>query len=231
MTSIESLNQYLAAQFEVWGRPEDRRKKIRAGPVIAITREPGCNGAAIAQELTKAFGLVVHDWEIVERIAENAHVSEQVVATLDEKVRSKLEEWLAGLGGDSSLSAHRYRQCLRRILFTIASHGNAVILGRGANFLLPADQRTIGLRLVAPIETRVRNTMQARRLSRETALKHIALTEQEQREWVRKNADADIDDATHYHLVINTALVTTPTLVRIVGEMLKVTLSPPADAG
>ena len=49
------------------------------------------------------------------------------------------------------------------------------------------------------------------------------ITEQEQREWVRKNADADIDDLVHYHLVVSTAVVTTPTIVPLAGEMIKAT--------
>jgi cytidylate kinase len=73
--------------------------------------------------------------------------------------------------------------------------------------------------LVAPLEARARNIMQTLRLTRENALRHIARTEREQRLWVRKNCNADIDDASHYHLVINTASVTAETIVQLVKDI------------
>lgn len=218
MTTINSLEQFLKAELQKWGRRNDKQKNIWVGPVIAITREPGCDGESIARTLAKVFGLVLHDWDIIEQIAKDAHVSTQVVATLDKKVRSELDDWLTGFAGDASLSSYNYIQCLRKVLFTIATHGNAVILGRGANFLLPPEKRTLGLCLVAPLEARVKNIMQGLRLSREDALKHIARTEREQRLWVRKHCHADINDATLYHMVINTALVTTETIVQLVRK-------------
>jgi len=110
--------------------------------------------------------------------------------------------------------------CLRKTLFTIASHGNAVILGRGANFLIPPGKRTVGLCLIAPLEVRVKKIMQTRGLSRESALKHIARTEREHRLWVKKNCHADISDPAHFHMVINTLLVTPETIVRLVKEII-----------
>lgn len=157
----------------------------------------------------------------IHQIAKDTHVREQVVATLGEKLRSELEDWLDGFAGGNSLSTYQYMQSLRKVLFTVATHGNAVIFGRGANFLLPPEKITVGLCLVAPLEARVKNIMQTLCLSRENALKHITRTEREQRLWVRKNCVADIDDASHYHLVINTASVTAETIVQLVKEIVK----------
>ena len=148
-------------------------------------------------------------------------MSERVVSTLDEKVRSELDDWLAGFSLSPFLSSYHYRQCLRRVLLTIAAHGNAVILGRGSNFLLPSEKRTLGLYLVAPLETRVKKIMQELNLSQESALKHIIRTEREQRLWVKKCCGADINDAANYHMVINTMLVTAKTLIQIVKEILR----------
>jgi len=216
MTSIGSLDRFLEVQIEACRRQGEGARK---GPVIAITREPGCEGESIAQTLAKEFGLVLYDWEIVEKIAKDANVSEQVVATLDKKVRSELDEWLASFTGDSILSSYHYMQSLGRVLFTVASNGNAVILGRGANFLLPYEKRTLGLCLIAPLEERVKNIMQTLLLSRENALEHITRTEREQRLWIKKYGHADIKDATRYHMIINTALVTVETIVQLVRQV------------
>lgn len=221
MTTIDSLERFIEVQLQAWGHRDAEQKSTRAGPVIAITREPGCDGESIAQTLAKELGLVLYDWEIVEEIAKDAHASEQVVATLDEKFRSELDDWLVSFAGGPNLSSYQYMQSLRRVLFSIATHGDAVILGRGVNFLLPPEKKTLGLYLVAPLEVRVKNIMQALRLSQENALKHITLTEREQRLWFRKRCHVDINDATHYHMVINTALVTAETIVQLVKEIIR----------
>jgi len=221
MTTIESLEQFRKVELQAWARHDDKQKIIRVRPVIAITRMPGCNGEFIARTLARVFGLVLHDWEIVEQIARDAHVSTQVVATLDKEVRSELDDWLAGFAGSSNLSSYNYIQCLRKVLFTIATHGNAVILGRGANFLLPPEKKTLGLCLVAPLEAKVKNVMQKFRLSREKALSYIVQTEREQCSWVKKHGQADINDAACYHLVINTALVKVATIVQLVKKIIR----------
>ena len=222
MTTIDSLDRFLEVQLAESGCQNGESHTGRVAPVIAISREAGCDGESIAKTLASELDLDLYDWEILEQIASDAQVSGQVVATLAEKFRPRLDEWLAGFPGGSGLSAYHYMQCLRRVLFTVAARGNAVILGRGANFLLPLEKRTLGLFLVAPLEARARTVMEKLGLSRESALRHIAGKDREQRLWVKKVGHVDINEAAQYHLVINTALVTPETIVRIVKEMLAV---------
>jgi cytidylate kinase len=221
MNTIDSVERFLEIQVQEWGRRGEKRKGNRAGPVITISREPGSNGDFIAQTLAKKFGLDLYDWKIVEEIAKDAHVSEQAVATLDEIVASELDDWLTGIGPGPGFSSSQYMQGLRKVLFTVATHGNAVIMGRGANFLLPPEKITLGLRLVAPLDARVKNIMRGLRLSQKGAIKHITDRERERRLWVKKYCRADINDAANYHAVINTALVATETILQIVKEILK----------
>jgi cytidylate kinase len=216
MNSLDSLEGFLKAQFYAWRL----KKKELPRPVITITRQPGCDDESIAQRLANELGLVLYNREIVEEIANNAHVSEQVVSTLDEKDRSGLDEWLAEFKGNRNLSSYRYIECLRKVIFTVAAHGNAVILGRGGNFLLSPDKK-LGLCLVAPLDVRVRNTIEKLGLSEKQAREHIAKMEGEHRLFIRKHFDADIKDTTHYHITINTALVKPEIIVEIVKEIIK----------
>ena len=219
MTTIDSLREFLESQFQEWGRQDAEPKLAQKGAVIAISRAPGCHGEQIAQTLAHTLGLALYDSKLVEAIAQSAHVSARVVASLDEKVRSELDNWLSGFP-TGSFSTDQYLQCLRSCLFAIAAHGNAVIVGRGANFVLPAEKITLGICLVAPLEWRVQNVMQDLQISAEDARKQIVQLEQERRQWVKQIGFADIDDASNYHLVINTARVSTETLVQLVKASL-----------
>jgi len=221
MTTSNSLERFLEVEFQAWGRRDDDQKRMPAGPVITISREPGCDGEHVAHVLAQELGLDLYDRELVEAIAKDAHVSEQVVATLDETVRSELDDWLSGCASVPALTSGKYLHALRRVLFAIAAHGNAVIIGRCANFLLPTERKTLGLCLVAPLEVRTNAVMRQLKGSSAEARTYIARVERERRQLVRKMSHADIDDVANYHLVINTAWVSTETIVRIVKQVLR----------
>ena len=200
---------------------DDEKRRVQAGPVITITRAPGCGGERIARALAEGLGLTLYDGKLVEEIARDAHVSAQVVGTLDEKGRSQLDDWLSGFSGGAALSPDHYIRCLRSTLFAVAAHGSAVIVGRGANFVLPAKSKAFGLCLVAPLDVRVQDVMREFRLTQEAARRQIARTERDRRSLVRKLADADVADATHYHMVINTALVSLESILQIARAIIR----------
>ena len=219
MDSLNFMDGFLKAQIPAW-RLEKEHPKTLVGPVITVSRQTGCGAEKIVQRIAKELGLSLYSWEIVEQIAKDAHVSEQVVATLDEKDQSTLNDWLISFEGDHGLSSYRYWECLRKVVFTIAAHGSAVILGRAGNFLLPPGKR-LGLCLVAPLDVRVRNIIDKLGLSEKQAREHIAKTEQEHELFVRERFLTDIKDAANYHITINTALVKPEAIVGIVKVILK----------
>jgi cytidylate kinase len=211
---IDGMRRLLAVRVEDW-RLREAHPQPRPKPVVAITRQPGCGGDRIAEQLCTELGWHFYSWELVELIAKDAHVSALLISTLDEHLRSELDIWLAGLQGDQNLSSQTYVESLKRVLFAIAAHGSAVIVGRGCNFFLPPEKR-IGLCFVAPLELRITNTMKERGLSEKDAQNHITKVEAEHRGLVKQYFQADMSDPTHYHLVVNTALVELATIVNIV---------------
>lgn len=228
MTTLRNFSQLPASGLRARAWMDAERRHRPAGPLIAVTREPGAGGEELAATLARELGYVLYDRELVEQIARDTRVSEQMVASLDEKVQSQLNDWLADFAGYSGLSSFQYMQSLRRILFAIAARGNAVILGRGGNFLLPPGKRTLGILFVAPLETRIRNIMKSLSLTRLEAREYIVQREHEQQAWVRIRCNADITDVTNYHLVINTAQVKPEVIVGIVREMVRLM---PEDTG
>ncbi len=217
--SLDDLRRMMEARAYEWSHAK-KTPPVRPGPVITISREPGCRDEAIADKLSAELGLHLYGWEIVEQIAKDEHVSVQVVSALEEKGRSELEDWLHELRGTHNLSLDAYFEDLHRIIFAIASHGNALILGRGANFFLPPKKR-IAIILMAPLDVRTRNIMEDHELSEELAWEHIDKLEKEYRRYVKKYFDADIRDSVHYHLAINTAMVSPETIVGIVKEIIR----------
>ena len=74
-----------------------------------------------------------------------------------------------------------------RVLLAVAARGDAVIVGRGAGFLLPAES-TVHVRVIAPFERRVAYFAQSLRLSREEAAAEVRARDERRAEFLEANA-------------------------------------------
>jgi len=179
-------------------------KPSQAGPVIAISRQPGALGDEVAQALGAELGLHVYDREIIQKIAESAQLSERVVAILDEKDRSMLADWLSSLASNAYLSPYGYLEHLTRVVTAIARLGGAVIVGRGSHLIVRPNQ---GLRVlvIAPLEARIETVAARQGIGRHEAGHQIAQEEAEREAFLKRYFHADAGDHTRFDLVVNTA--------------------------
>ena len=219
--SIEELNRLLKVRLQEWQLCENN-KQPRHKPVVTVTREPGCGAEGIVERLCSELDLHLYDWELVEQVAKDTHVSAQLVSTLENNPPSGFADYLAEFYPEHNLTSDEYIASLKRILLAIAVTGNAVIVGRGSNFFLPPDKK-IGLCFVAPLALRIQNVMKELGLAEKEARKHVSKLEAEHRKLVKKYLLTDIRDPSQYHLVINTALIKPDTIVQLVKTMIQKT--------
>jgi cytidylate kinase len=217
--SIEELNRLLKVRLEEW-QLREKDGQPRPKLVVTITQEPGCGGERIAERLCSELDLHLYDWELVEQIAKDEHVSAQLVSALETNPPDEFADFLAELNPEYALTSDRYFASLKRILLAIAVTGNAVIVGRGSNFFLPPDKK-IGLCFVAPLALRIKNVMKEVGLEEKEARRHISKEEAKHRKLVKHYLQADIRDPTEYHLVVNTALVKSDTIVQFVKNLIQ----------
>src|SRR2546423_4809574 len=75
---------------------------------IAVSREPGAQGSAVAREVGRRLQCPVYDREIVEKVAEELHRPASELLKLDERPTFWIEDWLSGLGRQNTVSADTY---------------------------------------------------------------------------------------------------------------------------
>ncbi|MFA6449936.1 MAG: cytidylate kinase-like family protein [bacterium] len=217
--SLSAFAQLAEDRVREW-KNQKGNKKTGGEIVITISREPGSGGDDIAEKLSAELGWDLYNKEIVEKIADNEEVATEVISTLDEKTQSDFTDWLSDFLGDSSISSDAYLKHLRNVIFAVAAHGKAVILGRGANFFIPPERR-ISIRLVAPINARINNIIEKNGLSEKLAKEYIAKKENEQRKYVKKYFNADIENPCLFNAIFNTSLVKPEIIIGTVKEMVK----------
>ena len=199
-----SIEQIIEEQVRRWQIIQTEEKKADERiSVITISREPGSGGNILGERLSQQLQFDLFYQEFVHQMAESAHVSVRLLETLDEKGASVLEEWISSLVDKRHLWPDRYLQHLMKIIGTIGKHGRAVIVGRGANFVLPPEKR-ISLRVISPLETRIRNVPQAFGAAAAEARSRILKTESDRKAFIKKYFNEDIQNPLNYDVIINT---------------------------
>ena len=92
---------------------------------------------------------------------------------------------------------------LKRVVAAVAREGKAVIVGRGAQFLLPRS-RVLAVRITAPIEVRVERIMVGKGMTNRDARQFVLETDQGRCEFVKRFFHHDVDDPRLYDLIIDT---------------------------
>ena len=202
---------------------------------ITISRDEGTLGDEIAQTIARGLGWRVYDKEIVNEIAANSHVREELVRQLDEKSQGlayhiTLESILDmfRMPESSRFGSEDYHESLLKTLATLAAHGDAVLVGRGANFALSWSEHGIHVRIVGSMEVRVQRFSKAYQLDPEVARQRLLAIDAERRAFIRHHFKRDYDDFSFYHAIFNTDHLSVEQVVGSILPLLNLENSNPA---
>ena len=203
-TKSRSIELIIEEQMQRWQLMKSKKVKEKQGvSTITISREPGSGGRVVAKKLAAKLDFKVFHQEVLLEIAKRADVSDKLLATLDEKGLTVLEDCISALVYDRHLWPDEYLKHLMKVIGAIGEHGRAIIVGRGANFVVPPQNR-LRVRIVAPQKVRIANVARIFEVTPEDARRRIIRTESDRRAFIRKYFNADITDPINYDIVINT---------------------------
>jgi cytidylate kinase len=116
---------------------------------------------------------------------------------------SGVQDFISSLLSDRYLWPGVYLDHLNEVVHAVEKRGGAVIVGRGAMYILPAE-RILSIRIVAPLQVRIRNIVRSYQVAEEAARRRILNRDSRRAAFVKKSFHADITDVLHYDLVVNT---------------------------
>ena len=189
---------------EVRRRSESRsaHPAVAEGPWIAVSRELGSRGGELARLVGEALGWRVFDRELLTAVAEETHRNLLALERFDEKGVRELGEYLAPLILPDDPGQPLVLIGLKHVIHRIGSEGRAVLVGRGANFVLhPAGG--LRVRAVGPAGERAEALARAEGIAVQEARRRVAQSDAAQREFVKQAYQREIDDTAAYDLVLS----------------------------
>jgi cytidylate kinase len=208
---IGSIDRFVNQQILKW--QEERRIAEKKAPhntsevqkpVVCISRQFAARGAEMGQMVAERLGYRFYSQELIHFVAEEAHVRQQVVESLDERGRDGVAQWVTGMIQRRAFAPSDYLRNLSKVVLTLGRHGKGVIMGRGAHFILDASL-TLRVRVIAPLPLRLERVMEKYHLGEEAARAKLLRIDGEREAFNRQHYQADITDPQHYDLMVNTA--------------------------
>jgi cytidylate kinase len=186
---------------------------VAFGPCILISRECGSGSSLMAEKIGKELGWNVFDSKMVDEIAKAARVQQTLVESVDERVHSHWEQTWRELLLDE-LSDKGYLHHLGQVVTALGHQGNVVMVGRGAQYLLP-PQCALRVRLVASLDARIKRIAEQESLSPEEARIKIKQVDAKRAAFLWRVFRKDAGIPLHYDLMLNTGDISIASAARI----------------
>lgn len=169
-----------------------------AGPVITISREVGCNGLKFANLLAARLNkqTTMSSWtvlskEIFHESAKELDLDPEFVRqTLKKSDRYTFEQILKAFSDKRYKSEEKIIKTVKDVVRTLAIDGYKIIVGRAGHIISKDIEKSLHIRLIAPIDYRIHTIMYNNYLTRTDAIKFIDKVELERtafRKALKKN--------------------------------------------
>ena len=215
------LQKIIEEQIKSWELESSGKNKIVTSkgnpyPVITISREFGARGAALAALMGEKIGFKVWDKDILQAIAEKLGSNQKYLKAVDESRREFVQDVVIGFM--KSVNTHvNYLRTLNRLIRTIEHKGNALIVGRGANYICK-NPHSFHVRIVSPVEKRAKGYATREGISTQEAMSIIKKTDAERSEFIRYHFKQDVNNSSDYDIILNSGIFSLQDMMSIIIE-------------
>jgi CMP/dCMP kinase len=211
---------------------DEDHSAIAAMRAITISREYGSGGGEIAIRLAKLLGWQLIDHEVVVRVAEKLHISEEEAQEHDERVEGLASRIFKSLrlGHPTmpmtveilpSMDSRAFYEARCQIIEGAVATGQVVIVGRGAQAHLAKRRDVLHVRIVAPFALRLAYVMIREGLDREAAQARTMKKDQERARYLETFYQQHPGDAHLYDLILNTGILDLESAVEVIAIVLE----------
>lgn len=219
-------DQIIAQKIKEWELQKQKVKadsslrELKIHPFLCISRDFGCREEEIVPYLEKSLGWKVYGRNLLDHLARRESLSHSFMETLDEQRQNLVDNWINYLIRSGSILQDDYVIQISKLIKVIVTQESAILLGRGANYLLSDKKEGLRVRLTAPFQQRVKNIAQVRNIEESQAKELVKKTDTERRDFTQRYFKKDFDSCEGYDLTFNTASLSNEQMFRTVSMLI-----------
>ena len=198
--------------------------------VLTISRQFGAGGITLGKMVSEKLSYTFYDEEIIQLVAEKAKVSRHWVESMEKEAGGKFQRLISGLVSrsliDRILDDQRgyidediYVDMLHVVLQRIADEGDAVLIGRGSQYILKDNTNAFHVLLVADKEHRIKFIEKHYNLLTHQAVRVVNTEDKRRTNLYRKFGKEDYDQPAHYHMVLNMNMIDLDTAAKLMCKL------------
>lgn len=211
--------------------------------VITLSWEIGSGGLEVGRRAAERLKFRYVDDELIFNIAYRAGISEEAVRAYDQETFDPLQVALrdffshfdALLPSWADLAVEgpreyadlpvelqkfykgRYLELVQEMIRKLADRGDVLIVGRGAQVLLRDLAGALHVRIMAPLEDRIRRAARELEVPERQARRYVLRRDGAAARYLQHFYQADWEDPSLYHLILNTSLLGIPRAVETIA--------------
>ena len=188
--------------------------------VITISRQFGAEGKTLGRRLADTLGYYYADEDIIERAVVEVYLSSDGKKIFEAEPGDKMKRFISRLNPfgtslmelplsdkERHIDGFKYLELLNLIIPKIVTDGNAVIVGRGGQYILQDFDDTYHLLLIAEKEDRIKFIEDDYRVSRTRIPQILKRMDKRRTNLYSYFGRKDYDDPKLYDLVLNMSML------------------------
>ena len=188
--------------------------------IVTVSRQYASGGGEIAQIVAEQLDADLLDAELIHEVAQRLGLPEDIVSEHDERGETVIARLVNALrvsypdvsappdlleppGDVPELSNRAYVQVIEQVIREAARTDNAVIVGRGSQFVLRNDPNALHVHVFAPFDMRVQTVVAEQSVSLQEAERIVRDFDGARARYARHWYHSDWQSSEHYHLMVN----------------------------
>lgn len=213
--AYEKCRRYIECHSTHTDEFNQNLKAKRYFPAVTISRQTGAGAAMVGEHLMAKMNQhsagckcewAYFDKNLIEKVLADYNLPEMFAHQKFEDKYSNVETLIKDFFWFNESNWSLVQKTSKTIL-KLAGIGNVIIVGRGANIVTSKMKNVFHVRLVAPLEARIKHVQEYFDLSVKQAEEYIKKEEQARKNYLKSYFYKEIDNPVHYHMTLNTHLL------------------------
>lgn len=219
--AYEKCKQYI----NLHSSKEEVKKEIF--PCITISRQTGSGSYEISERLINLLQQKTKDaenpWtyfnkELINKVIEDFNLPKVFSTYIIEDKYSHISDAvneLLGVKPSEWTIVHKTTE----IILQLAKFGKTIIVGRGSNVITSKLSNCFHVRLIAPIEYRIKHVQDVFKFSKSEAVDYIKKEDDNRRKYLKSHFYKETEDTSLYHIIINTGKLNYDETAEVISDI------------